>query len=169
MTSQYWRPAYVGIGSNLDSPVTQVKEAMLALNVLPESFLTLRSGLFRSRPLGPADQPDFVNAVVAFMTRLEPHDLLAQLKSLEKVRGRRDAPRWGPRLIDLDLLALSSLTLQDGHLTLPHPGIAERNFVLLPWAEIAPHYTVPGLATVAELARRAPAKPPIERLAEGVA
>lgn len=165
MTSQYWRPAYVGIGSNLHSPVTQVEEAILALNDLPETLVALRSGLFRSRPLGPADQPDFVNAVVALMTRLEPHDLLARLKRLEKARGREDGRRWGPRLIDLDLLALASLTLQDGHLTLPHPGIAERNFVLLPWAEIAPHYAVPGLATVAELARRAPAEPLIERLA----
>jgi len=165
MSRTHWRPAYIGIGSNLDSPVEQVERGIEALAGLPDSVFELRSGLYRSRPLGPADQPDFINAVVAILTRLEPAALLAELHAVERARGRlRDGERWGPRTLDLDLLSFDGLVADDATLKLPHPGIAQRNFVLLPWKEIAPHYRVPGLATVAELADRAPQEPRIEKL-----
>lgn len=160
-----WRPAYIAIGSNLDSPVDQVRRAMDALDELPESKLVLRSALYRSGPLGPADQPDFVNAVVAMLTTIGERQLLARLQEIERAFGRkRSSERWGPRVLDLDLLSYSHVVLDEDGLVLPHPGIAERNFVLLPWNEIAPQYEVPGLGTVTALLRRAPAKPVIERL-----
>jgi len=165
MSRTHWRPAYIGIGSNLESPIEQVERGIEALTALPDSLLQLRSGLYRSKPLGPADQPDFINAVVAILTQLEPASLLAELHAIEQARGRkRDGERWGPRILDLDLLSFDGLVVDEAGLTLPHPGIAGRNFVLLPWRDIAPHYPVPGLATVAELAGQVPGKPHIERL-----
>lgn len=166
MTRAHWRPAYVGVGSNLDSPVEQVKRGIAALGELPQTLVVLKSGLYRSRPLGPVDQPDFVNAVVALITQLDARQLLAGMQAIERRHGRAPTgERWGPRTLDLDLLAYARMAVQDQDLTLPHPGIVERNFVLLPWREIAPHYAVPGLATVAELAARAPEEPRIERMA----
>jgi 2-amino-4-hydroxy-6-hydroxymethyldihydropteridine diphosphokinase len=102
--------------------------------------------------MGPPDQPDFVNAAAAFLTRLAPRELLRDLKAIENARGRRrDVPHWGPRVLDLDLLVLGSLVLDQPDLQIPHPGIAERNFVLFPLAEIAPHLLVPGRGSVQKL------------------
>ena len=124
------------------------------LGELPDCQVALISSLYRSAPMGPQDQPDFVNAVVALLTKLEAMELLALMQAIEQRQGRdRCAEKWGPRTLDLDLLAFSSVKMTDCDLTLPHPGIAGRNFVLLPWAEIAPDFFVPGLATVAELAQ----------------
>lgn len=149
---ELWRPAYVGIGSNLDGPERQVQAAFAALEQLPDSAFFSRSGLWRSAPMGPADQPDYVNAVAAFVTRLEPLDLLQRLQAIEKAAGRqRGRERWGPRTLDLDLLVLGALVVDRPGLTLPHPRIAERNFVLLPLAEIAPSLKVPRQGTVARL------------------
>lgn len=148
---EHWRPAYVGIGSNLDDPVRQVTGARAALEGLPDSGWFAHSGLWRSAPVGPGHQPDFVNACAGFLTRLDPHDLLARLQGLERNAGRIRGERWGPRTLDLDLLVLGSLTLDEPGLILPHPRMAERNFVLLPLSEIAPHLPVPGLGTVARL------------------
>lgn len=166
MKEPHWRPAYVGIGSNLDSPAEQVVRGIAALAQISKSVLVLHSSLYRSAPLGPQDQPDFVNAVAAVLTQLDPHDYLRELQSIEHDHGRkRDGDRWGPRTLDLDLLGYSDQAFADATLTLPHPGIAERNFVLLPWHEIAPHYGVPGLGSVDELVQTASLqKPKIERL-----
>jgi 2-amino-4-hydroxy-6-hydroxymethyldihydropteridine diphosphokinase len=165
MSDARWRPAYIGIGSNLDAPEAQVSAAMDQLADLDRTVLTHRSSLYRSAPLGDVEQPEFINAVAAVVTQLEPHELLAALQGIEDARGRdRSVERWGPRVIDLDLLALDNLVLDDDSLTIPHPGIAGRNFVLLPWAEIAPEFRVPGLKSVARLAGEAPADPRIERL-----
>ena len=154
MTWPLWRPAYIGVGSNLDEPVQQVRQGLKSLELLPKSTLVLQSGLFRSAPMGPAGQPDFINAVAAIMTQLEPGELLSLMQRIEEGQGRdRSVERWGPRTLDLDLLAFAAVKMAGADLTLPHPGIAERNFVLLPWREIAPHYRVPGLATVARLAQ----------------
>lgn len=163
---EWWRPAYVGVGSNLDGPVARVREALDALRELPQSTAFLASGLYRSAPVGPADQPDFINAVTAFMTRLDGHALLARLQALEKARGRsRTDEHWGPRTLDLDLLVLGSVTLSAPDLRIPHPRIHERNFVLLPLAEIAPHMRVPGRGSVLRLlAAVADSGPRIERL-----
>lgn len=147
-----WRPGYVGIGSNLGDPVRHVQDAFEALAQLPDSGSFARSGLWRSAPVGPAGQPDYVNAVAAFVTRLEPMDLLRRLQAIEDAAGRqRQAERWGPRTLDLDLLVLGRLVVDEPVLTLPHPRIAERNFVLLPLAEIAPSLNVPRQGTVARL------------------
>jgi 2-amino-4-hydroxy-6-hydroxymethyldihydropteridine diphosphokinase len=151
-TGLRWRPAYVALGSNLDEPAVQVERACAALAALPGTRLVLRSRAYRSPPLGPAEQPEFVNAVVALLTVLEPHALLGELKAIETRLGRA-APvlRWGPRRIDLDLLMLGSARITDADLTLPHPGIATRAFVLCPWAEIAPDVLVPGVGRVGRL------------------
>ncbi len=147
-----WRPAYVGVGSNLDDPASQVRRGYEALAELPDSCFATCSGLWRSAPMGPPDQPDFVNAVAAFLTRLEPRELLRALQAVETARGRpQDHARWGPRILDLDLLVLGGLVVREPGLSIPHPGIPERNFVLLPLAEIAPHLIVPGMGSVAKL------------------
>jgi 2-amino-4-hydroxy-6-hydroxymethyldihydropteridine diphosphokinase len=155
---QWWRPAYVGLGSNLEDPERQVLGAWARLGALPETRAVVRSPLYGSRPLGPVAQPDFVNAVAGLLTRLEPEALLQALLATEAALGRRrDGPRWGPRRIDLDLLVLGREHRSAGTLTLPHAGIVERNFVLYPLADIAPDLDVPGLGRVSELkARLAP-------------
>jgi 2-amino-4-hydroxy-6-hydroxymethyldihydropteridine diphosphokinase len=153
--SPAWRPAYVALGSNLDDPPVQLERAFAALATLPDTRLVLRSQKYRSPPLGPAGQPDFVNAVAALLTMLAPHALLAELKALESILGRAvPVVRWGPRRIDLDLLMHGACRIGDERLTLPHPGIAERAFVLRPWAEIAPEVVVPGLGRVGRLLGR---------------
>ena len=145
-----WRPVYVGLGSNLSDPVAQVNRALESLAQLPKSRLVLRSGLYRSAPLGPQDQPEFVNAVAALLSRLDATAFLVQLQRIERAQGRQpDAERWGPRIIDLDLLVFGDAVAVEPGLTLPHPRIAERNFVLLPLGEIAPELVIPGIGRVA--------------------
>ncbi len=162
---EHWYPAYVGVGSNLDSPAEQVSSGINALNELQGTSVVLESSLYRSRPMGPEDQPDFVNAVVALVTQRSATDLLAQMQDIERSRGRkRSAERWGPRKLDLDLLAWSDLILDSDTFTLPHPGIAKRNFVLFPWRDIAPDYSIPGLGRVVEVARQVPDEPRINLL-----
>jgi 2-amino-4-hydroxy-6-hydroxymethyldihydropteridine diphosphokinase len=150
-----WHPAYVGLGSNLERPASQVRRALAALAEVPATRLVRQSSLYGSRPLGPVAQPDFVNAVAGLLTGLDVREFFAQLRALEGRLGRvPPRERWGPRLIDLDLLVFSQLQLADEQLRLPHPGIVERNFVLYPLAEVAPELPVPGCGRVAELAAR---------------
>jgi 2-amino-4-hydroxy-6-hydroxymethyldihydropteridine diphosphokinase len=160
-----WRPAYVALGSNLSDPVRQVLAAFAALAALPGTRLIARSGLWRSRPMGPQDQPEFVNAAAGLLTTAEPRALLESLQEVERRLGKTaPAVRWGPRVIDLDLLAVGGLVLAEPGLTLPHPGLHRRNFVLYPLSEIAAELWVPGLARVCRLRERvSPAG--IERLA----
>ena len=166
MSARPWRPAYIGVGSNLDSPERQVASGIEAIAALADTILVSRSSLYRSAPLGPADQPDFVNAVVGVLTRLAARDLLAGLQQIERDHGRsRDGERWGPRTLDLDLLAVAGQIADTDELTLPHPGIAERNFVLLPWQEITPRYRLPNGSEIARLASGVShAEPRIERI-----
>ena len=166
MSAQHWRPAFVGIGSNLDGPEQQVDQAIVALAELPDTILISQSRLYRSSPMGPSDQPDFVNAVVAVLTQAEPQAFLEQMQAIERKQGRkREGERWGPRTLDLDLLAYSGRIINEDDLTVPHPGIAKRNFVLLPWQEIAPNFVVPGLPDVAAMAASISTKEPrIERI-----
>jgi 2-amino-4-hydroxy-6-hydroxymethyldihydropteridine diphosphokinase len=148
-------PAYVALGSNLDDPRAQVERAVAALGDLPGTRSVLRSSLYRSRPFGPVAQPDFVNAVAGLLTTLEPAALLAALQELETRLGReRPVVRWGPRRIDLDLLVHGSARISRPGLEVPHPGIVERAFVLVPLAEIAPDLVVPGVGRVRELLAR---------------
>jgi 2-amino-4-hydroxy-6-hydroxymethyldihydropteridine diphosphokinase len=150
-----WQPAYIGIGSNLADPPAQVRRAIGQIASIANVRLALNSGLYGSRALGPADQPDFVNAVAGVLTRLEPLALLAELQAIERAAGRPAAhARWGPRILDLDLLVYGRLESENPVLRLPHPGIVERNFVLYPLAEIAPELEVPGLGRVSDLKRR---------------
>jgi 2-amino-4-hydroxy-6-hydroxymethyldihydropteridine diphosphokinase len=148
-----WQPAYIGVGSNLDDPRAQVLSALERIRDLPRTHLVLASRLYRSRPFGPVAQPDFVNAVAGILTQLESPALLKSLKAIESSMGRPARhERWGPRIIDLDVLAFGSERRREPELTLPHPGIVERNFVLYPLAEIAPDLDLPGLGHVADLA-----------------
>jgi 2-amino-4-hydroxy-6-hydroxymethyldihydropteridine diphosphokinase len=149
---EIWRPAYIGLGSNLADPHQQVLNACRRLAALPLTRLVLSSSLYRSRPFGPVAQPDFVNAVAGVLTQLPPLPLLDELLSLETALGRPPRrERWGPRVIDLDLLAYAREQRSEARLTLPHPGIVERNFVLYPLADIAPDLDLPGLGHVREL------------------
>ena len=137
--------AYIGLGSNLDDPAAQVAAAIDALANLPESSLRAVSSFYRNPPMGPQDQPDYVNAVVALDTRLAPRVLLDAMQAIERAQGRdRSGQRWGPRTIDLDLLIYGDSVVDEDHLTVPHSGLCERAFVLVPLAEIAPHVAIPG-------------------------
>jgi 2-amino-4-hydroxy-6-hydroxymethyldihydropteridine diphosphokinase len=147
-----WLPAYVGVGSNLQEPQIQVARALEALGGLPATRLVLRSPLYLTQPLGNLPQPAFVNAVGGLITQLSPEKLLAELRLLEGKLGRQPPrERWGPRVIDLDLLVLGGELRSTAELTLPHAGIALRDFVLYPLADIAPDLDVPGLGRVAAL------------------
>ena len=148
-------PAYVALGSNLDDPRHQVERALEDLCTLPATHCVLRSSLYRSSPFGPVEQPDFVNAVAGLLTGLEPAEMLDALKGLESRLGRaRPVVRWGPRRIDLDLLVHGATRIDEPQIKVPHPGIAERAFVLTPLAELAPDLDVPGVGRVRTLAAR---------------
>jgi 2-amino-4-hydroxy-6-hydroxymethyldihydropteridine diphosphokinase len=152
---QIWQPAYVGVGSNLSDPRRQVERAIERLATLPRTRRVLVSALYGSRPLGPIAQADFVNAAVGLLTQLSAHELLQQLRAQESAFGRPAArERWGPRVLDLDLLAFAREQRTDATLTLPHPGIVERNFVLYPLSDIAPDLELPGLGRLTELKGR---------------
>lgn len=128
--------AYIGLGSNLDNPITQVRQAISALATLPLSQLSGVSSLYASRPIGPQGQPDFINAVVALKTSLSPLALLDQLQSLEQRHRRKRERHWGPRTLDLDLLLYNQQTITYPRLSVPHPHMHERAFVLAPLAEL---------------------------------
>jgi 2-amino-4-hydroxy-6-hydroxymethyldihydropteridine diphosphokinase len=148
-----WHPAYVGLGSNLDDPACQVRQALSALNSLPATHLYRQSSLYGSRPLGGLAQPDYVNAAAGLLTQLEVHPFFEALRALEVRLGRpASRERWVARRIDLDLLLFGELRLEDPALTLPHPGLLVRNFVLYPLAELAPELQVPGHGPIADLA-----------------
>mgnify|MGYP005809566489 CR=1 FL=1 len=143
--------AYIGLGSNLDQPREQIEWALTALARIPESRLEAAAPLYRSRALGPGEQPDYINTVARLRTRLTPHALLHQLLALENARGRRRGERWGPRTLDLDILLYGALCLTDPALTIPHPHLAERNFVLLPLHDLDPELILPDGAALAQL------------------
>ena len=148
-----WQPVYIGVGSNVDDPRAQVERAIARLSAIPALRVISASPLYGSRPFGPVAQPDFVNAVVGALTGLGSRALLGELLALERALGRPARhQKWGPRVIDLDLLVYGTEHTSGGSLELPHPGIRERNFVLLPLADIAPDLELPGLGRVAHLA-----------------
>lgn len=145
--------AYIALGANLDDPMAQVMAGFAALATLPQTRLIARSSLYRTAPVGYADQPDFINAVAAVETGLTPRELLDQLLATELSRGRVRKFANAPRTLDLDVLLYGDLELHEHGLTIPHPRLHERAFVLVPLAEIAPHAMVPGRGRVAELLR----------------
>ena len=152
-----WQPVYIGVGSNIENPRAQVQKAVDGLRALaPADFrVVVVSPLYGTQPFGPVAQPDFVNGVIGAVTQLDAKTLLNRLQAIEAALGRpAQREKWGPRVIDLDVLLYGREQRQEPGLTLPHPGIVERNFVLYPLADIAPDLDVPGLGRVAELKRR---------------
>jgi 2-amino-4-hydroxy-6-hydroxymethyldihydropteridine diphosphokinase len=149
----FWTPAYVAIGSNLDGPVAQVEAALVELKSLPQSRLIARSRLYRSAPLGPQDQPEFINAVAGLLTQLTARELLRALQQVEVRMGRvQPVVRWGARRIDLDLLVHGDSRIDEEDLTIPHCGVPSRNFVLYPLCDIAPTLLIPGHGRASVLA-----------------
>ncbi|APX91690.1 2-amino-4-hydroxy-6-hydroxymethyldihydropteridine diphosphokinase [Halomonas sp. 1513] len=146
--------AYIGLGSNLEDPLAQIQQALAALGRLPLTRRVAASPCYASRPVGPQDQPDFINAVAALETRLSPLALLDQLQALEQRQRRKRLRHWGPRTLDLDLLLHDDTCLASPRLTLPHPHMASRGFVLLPLANIAPTLCLPDGRRIADLAAR---------------
>jgi 2-amino-4-hydroxy-6-hydroxymethyldihydropteridine diphosphokinase len=150
-----WFPAYVALGSNLDQPLLQIERAFTALAQLAQCRLIARSRLYKTQPLGPQDQPEFINAAAGLLTTLSARELLAELKRLERELGRaQPIVRWGPRVIDLDLLVYADTQISETDLTVPHRGLPERNFVLYPLRDLAPELLVPGHGRVSQLAAR---------------
>ncbi len=135
---------FVGLGSNLDDPAGQVRAALGRLSEGPDPRLLACSALYASPPMGPPDQPDYINAVAAVETDRAPRDLLAWLQGVEADHARRRGERWGPRTLDLDILLWGQRRIDEPGLCIPHPGLPERAFVLYPLAEIAPDLELPG-------------------------
>ena len=156
MTMRAEMCVYIGLGSNLNGPVAQLRRAFAELEQLPQISDAKHSRLYRSKPLGAQGQPDYFNAVLALQTGIEPYELLRQLRRIEEMHGRCRSPetRWGPRTLDLDLLMYGELALQTHELTLPHPELHKRSFVLYPLAELAPDLMIPGHGLVRLLRER---------------
>jgi len=136
--------AYVGLGANIGEPRRQLQEALRELDALPETRVTATSGFYRSAPVGYLDQPEFLNAVAELDTGLAPLPLLENLENIEKHHGRERSFANAPRTLDLDLLLYGDSALDSPRLTLPHPRMHERAFVLLPLLELDPEISVPG-------------------------
>lgn len=160
--------AYIGLGSNLADPVAQVRRALQALNTLPQTQLLAQSSLYRSAPVGYLDQPDFINAVAKVETGLGAHALLDALLALEQVNGRTREFLNAPRTLDLDVLLYDDLQHHEHGLTVPHPQMHKRAFVLRPLLEIAPECEIPGMGRAAQ-AMRACADQSLQRVEEMVA
>lgn len=145
--------AYIGIGSNLGDPHEQVAQAFKALEALPETRLAGRSPLYRSAPIDAPGQPDYVNAVAAVETALSAPQLLEALQAIETRQGRTRPFARAPRTLDLDLLLYGDAAFASTHLTLPHPRMHERAFVLCPLLDLDPRAEVPGRGAARELMR----------------
>ncbi len=133
-----WVDVYIGLGSNLHSPLMQVEEAIAELKDHRHLRNISPSPIYRSKPVGPQDQPDFINAVAYLQTQLGPHDLLDVLQSLETQHTRQRKRHWGERTLDLDLLIYGNAQIQTPRLKIPHPLMFERSFVLYPLADLNP-------------------------------
>lgn len=149
--------AYIALGSNLDDPPSQLRSAVAALRGLPDTRLLRLSSVYRSAPVGPAGQPDYLNAVVLLDTALSAHALLDALQAIERQQGRERGERWGPRSIDLDIILFGDAQLDDERLTVPHPRMHERDWVLYPLREISDTtLVVPGAADIGTLIAACP-------------
>lgn len=138
--------AYIGLGSNLSQPIKQVKAAINELKKIAHSNVTKISSLYLSKPMGPQDQDDYINAIVALETTLSPIELLDALQNIENNAGRvRKENRWGARILDLDIILFGNEIINTERLVIPHYGMKKREFVLLPLAEISPDLIFPSL------------------------
>jgi len=145
---------YIGLGSNLSNPLQQIKLAVEALSNIKSTEISKVSSLYFSRPMGPQDQPDYMNAVVAITTQLNPLALLDELQSIENNAGRvRKENRWGARILDLDIILFNNQVINNERLTVPHYGLELREFVLLPLAEISPELALPNGKSVLTLSQ----------------
>ena len=146
------RRAWIGLGGNVGDVAATFASARTALEATAGVRVVNDSRLYRTPAWGVTDQPDFINAVLELRTTLAPLALLDRLQAIERAHGRDRAreQRWGPRTLDLDLLAFNDVVLDTPALQLPHPRLAERAFVLVPWAEIAPDLALPGLGRIAD-------------------
>ncbi len=142
---------YLGLGGNLDEPLPRVRRVLTELNGLPDTRLTGQSPFYRSRAVGPGDQPDYINAVARLETSLEPLVLLDLLQGLEQRHGRRRERRWGPRTLDLDILLWADRRIDHPRLQVPHPEMTRRNFVLYPLADLDPDLTLPNGVSLGSL------------------
>ncbi len=155
MRNLYLTDAYIGIGSNLQDPIAQVSSAIIQLAELEATSLNRFSNLYSSRPMGPADQPPYINAVAWLKTRLDAATLLSQLQSIENLHGRiRQGAHWGPRTLDLDILVYGNYMIKNQSLSVPHPGIKWREFVIYPLHEVNKNLMIPGLGRVHRLQAR---------------
>ncbi len=152
-----WVTVYIGLGSNLADPIGQIMSARTAITQIDRVRELAFSSLYHSAPMGPQDQPDYVNAVMSITTDLLPIDLLRCLQGIENDQGRiRKEQRWGARTLDLDMLLYGMQCIELPDLKVPHPGLAERAFVLYPLSEISPHLQVPGKGNIADLLASCP-------------
>ena len=143
---------YVALGANLHEPQAQISAAQTALLELAEPGSLRHSPLYQSQPMGPTDQPPYINGVSVFETKLAPLDLLDALQAIEQTQGRvRKEQRWGPRTLDLDILLYDHLIMNDDRLTLPHYGMKQREFVLYPLADLCPTLILPCGTDLADL------------------
>ena len=148
---------YLGLGANLNRPKKQLDNAVIALKSLPNSEFIACSHYYASKPMGPQDQPDYVNAVACINTLLEPEQLLDLTQAIELKHGRvRKAERWGARTLDIDILLFGEHILNTDRLTVPHYGLTEREFVVYPLQEIAPELILPSGASIQQIANTLP-------------
>lgn len=148
--------AYIGLGANLDDPEQQVLRALKALDQLPQTSLKQSSSLYRSKPVGPQDQPDYVNAVAELHTEMSPITLLDALQAIEQQHGRIRKRHWGERTLDLDILLIDQQQITSERLIVPHPFATQRSFVIRPLAEIAPDIIFPDGRTISQLLNAVP-------------
>jgi 2-amino-4-hydroxy-6-hydroxymethyldihydropteridine diphosphokinase len=152
----FWVKAYVGLGSNLHAPFQQVQDALQALKGHRHLRNIQISNIYASKPVGPQDQPDFINAVASLDTQLGPHDLLDLLQSIEQLHGRKRKRHWGERTLDLDLLTYGHAEIRTPRLTVPHPLLFERSFVLYPFSDLAPNFTFNNGLTLNDYLQKVP-------------
>ena len=143
--------AFIGFGSNLNNPIDQITEAFIFLQNDTNINKVQMSSLYLSPPMGSCDQNDYINSVAKVHTNLNYQQLHKLLKTIEKKHKKKVISTWGPRTLDLDLLSYNGIELKSKILTIPHPGIAYRNFVIIPWYEIAPDFVLPNNIKIAKL------------------
>ncbi|WP_416778617.1 2-amino-4-hydroxy-6-hydroxymethyldihydropteridine diphosphokinase [Xenorhabdus budapestensis] len=148
---------YIAIGSNQADPLQQVDNALTALETIPDTTFIARSSFYRTKPMGPQDQPDYLNLAVALDTHLPPETLLDHTQAIELAQGRiRKDERWGPRTLDLDIMLFGDQVINTERLAIPHYGLKQREFMLYPLAEIAPDLVFPDKETLAERLKHVP-------------
>ena len=152
MSAERWMQVWIGMGSNLDQPIEHLINAQYQLmnEVYVKDFVI--SSFYQSKPVGPQDQPDFVNAVCTFRTYLSPEALLTQLQNIEGMHGRIKKRHWGERTLDLDILLYADRVINTAYLTVPHPEMLNRSFVIYPALEINPRLTMPNQQCISKMA-----------------